>query len=230
MKVALLMAAIVLAGQGIIGCTGISGTAAPPLQEETSQVVPGSTVDRASSAELFHGVGDLRVVGSSTYRIEDQLKKALTREMPAERNPFFLFFGTWDANFIRAQITDLHLPVLPLLVRQLKASDYGFTHRRRPHPVPYELVLEVTYLAFGIQLGQTQETGVPLGMCSVDWKVMLVEGSERDVVFEKALNVQVPRSVSGGPQTLDAVYEKMATKTNEVLATWDASKRTKGDW
>ena len=155
----------------------------------------------------------LLIAGRSSHQLSLELDRFAARQEDTRDSPFYAYFGTIDASYIKEQTADFHQSLVSALVEQIGESPM----RTYPWRGDYKLAFDIMALDFGSD--HERRGNRPQATSTAQIGVQLILLSERRVLFEQTppLIVYVEKSTSGGRQPMASLCQKAAAKIAQLL-------------
>ena len=156
-------------------------------------------------------VGPLLIRGRSAYQAE--LERAIERAqtLPMENHGLFAFFGTVDKSYLRSQVTDVHLEILPRLVRVLQTE--GDTFANKGVSPEFAVSFVVTDLHFWAQATRGHRVGN--GLLHLELEIRRLDTNEVEATHLLIEQLEKPQSV--GMYRLDDLLDEVSQQTGQVV-------------
>ena len=155
----------------------------------------------------------LLIAGRSSHQLSLKLDRFAARQGDRLDSPFYAYFGTIDAAYIREETADLHKSLVVALVEQIGESPM----RTYPWRGDYKLAFDIMALDFGSD--HERRANRPQAASTAQIGVQLILLSERRVLFKQTppLIVYVEKSTSGGRQPMAPLCQEAAAKIAQLL-------------
>ena len=155
----------------------------------------------------------LLIAGRSTHQLSLELDRFAARRGDPLDSPFYAYFGTIDASYIKEQTANLHQSLVSALVEQIGESPM----RTYPWRGDYKLAFDIMALDF--EYDYERRANRPQATSTAQIGVQLILLSERRVLFEQTppLIVYVEKSTSGGRQPMAPLCQDAAAKIAQLL-------------
>ena len=155
----------------------------------------------------------LLIAGRSSHQLSLELDRFAARQGDPLDSPFYAYFGTIDAAYIREATADLHKSLVSALVEQIGESPM----RTYPWRGDYKLAFDIMALDFGSD--HERRANRPQAASTAQIGVQLILLSERRVLFKQTppLIVYVEKSTSGGRQPMAPLCQEAAAKIAQLL-------------
>lgn len=150
----------------------------------------------------------LLIAGRSTHQFEQGLEQYIARGDNLASSPFYTYFGTIDASYIKEQTADLHQSLVSALVEQIGESSMRYFSWGGD----YKLAFDIMELDFAHDSERRAKSVAEIG-------VQLILLSERRVLFEQTppLIVSVRKSTPGGKDPMAPLCQEAAAKIAQLL-------------
>lgn len=155
----------------------------------------------------------LLIAGRSSHQLSLELDRFAARRGDPLDSPFYAYFGTIDASYIREQTAKLHQSLVSALVEQIGESPM----RTYPWRGDYKLAFDIMALDFGSD--HERRANRPQAASTAQIGVKLILLSESRVLFEQTppLIVYVEKSTSDGRQPMAPLRQEAAAKIAQLL-------------
>ena len=165
----------------------------------------------------------LLIAGRSSHQLSLELDRFAARQGDPLDSPFYAYFGTIDASYIKEQTADFHQSLVSALVEQIGESPM----RTYPWRGDYKLAFDIMALDFGSD--HERRANRPQATSTAQIGVQLILLSERRVLFEQTppLIVYVEKSTSGGRQPMALLCQEAAAKIAQLLEDYLAEELRK---
>ena len=159
-------------------------------------------------------VGPLLIRGRSAYRaaVERTIERA--QSVPMENSGLFAFFGTVDKSYLRSQVTDVHLEIIPRIIGVLQSQGDAFANKNVSPEFAVSFV--VTDLNFWYEVpSDHRDHRVGNGSMRLELEIRRLETNEVEATH--SLIEQLEKPQSAGMYKLDGLLDEVAQQTGQVV-------------
>ena len=162
-------------------------------------------------------IGPLLIRGRSAY--QDKIERAIARAQtsPLEDHGLFAFFGTVNKSYLHSQVTDLHLAIIPRIIRELQSQGDAFANKNVSPEFAVSFV--VTDLHFWQQITPSQviTRNHRAGHGHMHLELEIRRLATNKVEATHVLIGQVEKPESAGVYTVDGLLDEVAQQTGETV-------------
>ncbi|MYK39328.1 MAG: hypothetical protein F4049_03825 [Gemmatimonadetes bacterium] len=191
----------------LVACAQGSGTKRQlNLSERGVSVTPPSVTEGQ--------VGPLLIRGRSAYQAEVERTIERAQSVPMEDHGLFAFFGTVNKSYLRSQVTDLHLEIIPRIIRVLQSQGNAFANKNVSPE--FAVSFEVTDLHFWYEVpSDHRDHRVGNGLMHLELEIRRLATNKVEATH--VLIGQVEKPQSAGVYTVDDLLDEVAQQTGETV-------------
>ncbi|MXX37020.1 MAG: hypothetical protein F4Y91_15270 [Gemmatimonadetes bacterium] len=162
-------------------------------------------------------IGPLLIRGRSAY--QDKIERAIARAQtpPLEDHGLFAFFGTVNKSYLRSQVTDLHLAIIPRLIRELQSKGDAFANKNASPEFAVSFVVTDLHFWQEITPSQVITRNHRAGHGHVNLELEIRHLATNKVEATHVLIGQVEKPESAGVYTVDDLLDEVAQQTGETV-------------
>ncbi len=159
-------------------------------------------------------VGPLLIRGRSAYQAEVERTIERAQSVPMEDSGLFAFFGTVDKSYLRSQVTDVHLEIIPRIIGVLQSQGDAFTNKNVS--LEFAVSFVITDLHFWYEVPRDHlNHRVGNGSMHLELEIRRLETNEVEATH--FLIEQLKKPESAGMYRLDGLLDEVAQQTGQVV-------------
>ena len=162
-------------------------------------------------------IGPLLIRGRSAY--QDKIERAIARAQtpPLEDHGLFAFFGTVNKSYLRSQVTDVHLAIIPRIIGVLQSQRDDFTNENVAPEFAVSFVVTDLHFWQEITPSQVITRNHRAGHGHVYLELEIRRLATNEVEATHVLIEQLEKPQSAGMYRLDGLLDEVAQQTGQVV-------------
>ena len=162
-------------------------------------------------------VGPLLIRGRSAY--QDKIERAIVRAQtpPLEDHGLFAFFGTVNKSYLRSQVTDLHLAIIPRIIGVLQGQGDALSNEKVSPEFAVSFVVTDLHFWQEVTPSQVITRNHRAGHGHVSLELEIRRLATNEVEATHVLIGRVEKPESAGVYTVDGLLDEVAQQTGEVV-------------
>ena len=162
-------------------------------------------------------IGPLLIRGRSAY--QDKIERAIARAQtpPLEDHGLFAFFGTVNKSYLRSQVTDVHLAIIPRIIGVLQSQRDDFTNENVAPEFAVSFVVTDLHFWQEITPSQVITRNHRAGHGHVYLELEIRRLATNKVEATHVLIEQLEKPQSAGMYGLDGLLDEVAQQTGQVV-------------
>ncbi len=162
-------------------------------------------------------IGPLLIRGRSAY--QDKIERAIARAQtpPLEDHGLFAFFGTVNKSYLRSQVTDVHLAIIPRIIGVLQSQGDDFTNENVAPEFAVSFVVTDLHFWQEITPSQVITRNHRAGHGHVYLELEIRRLATNKVEATHVLIEQLEKPQSAGMYGLDGLLDEVAQQTGQVV-------------